>query len=396
MLQNLAYACISEMSVPGRRMRRAIIHIGTMKTGTTSIQRVLRKYRPALVPQGACYARTPGILAHVKLVGLLAHRKAASLGHAAPSVNPGLEIENFPAAFDHEMKHLPASIDRVIFSEERLSLSRNEGDIEPLKEFLQPYFDAFTIVVYLRSQDSYLASRYSELLRMRVFDGPDHVVATPERLMHHDYEALVARWRAVFGEDAMQVRLYERGSGKNFDSVDDFLGVCNVALDVPADDPARSRNESMSFAGQQLMLRMAALIQEKNGGARIDEAIWTEIRKAINAAAPGQGWLPTQAEAAVFMQRFEAGNERLKQRYFPDRPRLFADGSGRFPQAPMQADEAAILNVACQAFLKGAARAEMLAQTSPEPRGANRGKGKRGGKGRRRAAQEDDVRGHES
>jgi hypothetical protein len=145
----------------------------------------------------------------------------------------------------------------------------------------------------------------------------------------------------------------------------------------------------MSFVGQQMMLRMATLIQEKNGGARIDAAIWTEIRKAIAAAAPGQGWLPTQAEAAAFMQRFEAGNERLRQRYFPDRPRLFADGSGRFPQAPMQADEAAILDVACKAFLKAAARAEMLAQTGPEPRGAGRGKGKRGGKGRRRGAQEE-------
>jgi hypothetical protein len=120
------------------------------------------------------------------------------------------------------MKHLPNSINRVIFSEERLSLSRSEDDIQPLKEFLQPYFDAFTIVVYLRSQGSYLASRYSEFLRMRVFDGPDHVVATQERLLHHDYEALVARWQGVFGDDAIQIRLYERGSGKNFDSVDDF------------------------------------------------------------------------------------------------------------------------------------------------------------------------------
>jgi hypothetical protein len=353
----------------GRFVRRAIIHIGTPKTGTTSIQRVLGLNRAALPAQGACYPLSPGALEHVRLHAMLVHRR--TLLHGAPSQEEphgaAVGIEQFPDDFAKEMDLLPAGVKRVILSEERLSVFRFHDDLAALKSFLAPYFDEFTIVVYLRSQDSYLASRYAELLRMGVLEGPDHVVATAERLAPYDYLALIERWAAVFGPDAMVPRIYERGADSIFDSVDDFLAVCGVCLPVPADDPSRLRNKSMSFAGQQLMLRIADLARQETGDDRLRAAIWFEVGAAVSQAMPGGGWLPTRTEAAAFMARFAAGNEIIRQRFFPDRQRLFADGSARFPVEPMSVSEKDIGDAACLAFLKATARAAAKERPAPRP-----------------------------
>jgi hypothetical protein len=349
-------------------MRQAIIHIGTTKTGTTSIQRVLGRNRAVLPSQGAFYPLSPGPLEHVKLHVMLARRRldARGLPGAAEPRSGAVGLAEFPANFAEEMAKLPAPVERVIFSEERLSMLRAQDEIAALKEFLEPYFDSFKVVVYLRRQDSYLASRYSELLRIGVLDGPDNEIATPERLSHYDYQALIARWAAVFGEDAIIPRLYERGASKAFDSVDDFLSVCGISLHVPADDPARLRNASMSYAGQQLMLRMADLVQKETGETKLRGGVWFEISSAVSSAMPGQGWLPTRDEAALFMKRFEAGNEAVRKRYFPDRASLFADETSRFPLKPMTISEDDILDAACRSFLQSALRT--MSKDRPAPR----------------------------
>jgi hypothetical protein len=369
---------------PGRHMRRAIIHIGPRKTGTTSIQGLLARRRDELKAQGACYPVSPGPIMHVKLHSMLAQRRrVARLG--ADALDPAAEagVRDFLPSFDAEMKALPASVNRVIFSEERLSVLRTPDEISELKTFLQPYFDSFSVVLYLRSQDAYVASRYSELLRMGTLDGPDNVVATPERLWHHDYKALLDRWAAVFGEDAMQPRIYERSAGRSFDSVADFLKVCDLDLRTSKEDSPPQRNTSMSAAGQKLMLRMAELIQQQSGEAHIRYDLWKEISNAVSESVPGQGWLPTRTEAAAFMQRCAASNEAVRLRYFPDRATLFADDSARFPVEEVEPDEAAILRAACLSFLACAARLEKLGRTRPVRRGPGPRAGKEGG-GRKR------------
>jgi hypothetical protein len=186
----------------------------------------------------------------------------------------------------------------------------------------------------------------------------------------------------VFGSASMRPRIYERGARNDFDSIDDFLGVCGVQLDIPADDPVRDRNKSMSFAGQTFMLRMAELMRTKLGRDNVNKALWHEVAVAVSKGVPGQGWLPTRAEAAAFMQRFQAGNEALRQQYFPDRETLFADSSARFPETPMRTNDAAVLEAACLAFLESAQRLSPRKQQRKQAAAS-------GGRRKRRAAAEE-------
>jgi hypothetical protein len=361
-------------------MRQAILHIGTLKTGSTSIQKALSSRRSELPAQGAFYPRSPGAGAHVMLAYLSPTMQARRGGKGAHAERFVDKVEQFKKRFKIEMENLPAEVTRVILSEEKMSLLKATHEINDLKQILQPYFDEFIVVVYLRSQDSFLASRYAELLRMGTLGGPDNEVATPGRLWHYDYHGLVGRWAEVFGSASMRPRIYERGAKSDFDSINDFLGACALQLDVPADDPVRHRNKSMSFAGQTFMLRMAALMREKLGRNNMDKSLWHEVSVAVSRGVLGQGWLPTRAEAAAFMQRFEAGNEALRQQYFPERETLFADGSARFPETPMRIDDAAVLEAACLAFLESVQRIT--------PRKEKRKAASSGGRRKRRAAAE--------
>jgi hypothetical protein len=339
--------------------REAIIHIGTTKTGSTSIQNVFNKYRDEILEQGALYPRSPGRAAHQMLTYATAGLRDKERNPEEAiwrGMEPTQRLEQFEAEFKQEMETLPAHVDRVIFSDERLSfMLRSTDDIKKLRARLAPYFQKFTVIAYLRRQDSYLASRYSELLRVGAVGEPDHKRKNTKRLQEYDYRRLLDLWAEAFGEHSIRPRIYERAPGRKFDSVDDFIVACRLDLTVPTDDSARLSNPSMNLAGQEVLREVGRLLQKKNGTPYVGGPLWRRIGQAVTKAVPGKGWLPTRAEAAEFMANFEAGNENIRARFFPERPTLFADETGAFPVEPMHSTDRERFEAACAAFLQAMA-----------------------------------------
>ena len=340
--------------------REAIIHIGTMKTGSTSIQNVFNKYRGDILARGALFPSSPGWGAHQLLtyatVGL--RRRDRNLEPAVwGGVEPEARLAQFEVEFKEEMENIPAHVDRVIFSDGRLSfLARTPADLGPLKEYLSPYFKKFTIIAYLRRQDSYLASRYSQLLRSGAVGEPDHRRTNTARLQEYVFQRLLNIWTQVFGEAAVKPRIYERGPDKKFDSVDVFIAACRLDLKVPLNDQARLANPSMNMAGQEVLREVGRVLQERTGKSNVGGPLWRRMTQAVTRALPGKGWLPTRAEAAEFMAMYEEANENVRRRFFPDRPTLFMDKSANFPVEPMQISDHDRFVAASAAFLEGMER----------------------------------------
>jgi len=347
--------------------REAIIHIGTMKTGSTSIQNVFNKRRQEMLPQGAYYPRTPGSAAHI-LLTYAATKPRPNTRRPDAAIWKGMEPEarlaQFHTDFAHEMETLPQTVDRVIFSDERLSFSlREESEVAAVRKLLEPFFSRFTVIAYLRRQDSLLASRYSELLRVGSVGEPDHIRNVPEVLRDYDYSRLLRMWSAVFGQESVKPRLYERGANKSFDSVDDFMSACRLSINVPPNDPARAANPSMNAAGQEVLREVGRVMQERMNTKHVAGPLWRAVSNTITKALPGKGWLPTRDEAATFMARFTDSNEEIRRNYFPDRTTLFSDESANFPiEAPALTDRQRF-EAACLALLEGMARQA----STPEP-----------------------------
>ncbi len=188
-----------------------IIHIGTHKTGTTSLQSVLARGAEALLPHGIRYlqrGRGDGF-AHHKLAWALRGRRNTDM-----SVWDRLRAE---LAASKSPTNLLSS--EAFWLEDPAEVKRQLGDTQDVR-----------IVLYVRRQDKYLQSLYKQT----VASGrkPDFAAWLAEMHVRGDYLSVVRNWAAQFGADAVTVLPYER-DGRPIDLVADFsrfLGVDLAAL----------------------------------------------------------------------------------------------------------------------------------------------------------------------
>jgi hypothetical protein len=332
-----------------------ILHIGTTKTGSTSIQYVLDSKRRDLPAQGAYWPETHGAKRHLMLA--LSHSRAERfhemLGNPLwQGMEPAARIAAYRSEFAQEMQSLPPSVNRVIISAEQFSeLLRSKAEICALHTMLAPHFATITVVIYLRRQDSHYASMYAQLLRMGNIRPPDMQGVKIGFNHDYDYWDLLMRWAEIFGENAIQPRLFERTGAAKFDVVDDFLNVCGIKLAISDDDQKRARNPSMNLLGQKVLLQTGAIMR-RNADSFASGFLWSKIADAVTHALPGNGWLPTQAEAERFLARFEATNDAVRARWFPSREHLFARDFSKLPQTEIPDDPAANFEAACAALFE--------------------------------------------
>lgn len=321
--------------------RRAIIHIGTPKTGSTTIQEFLAINRESLLEGGFAYPVSPGKRSHHKLAGF-----GSQEAHAGPAQRPA----EHPLAY--ELKNLPDHVRTVIFSSEHLTNKLASADqVGRFKDFLEVFFDKYLIVVYLRRQDEYVTSLYSTHLRM----GSGRLSVLPGTTLRKgvdfcDWGRLLERWESVFGRENIIARLFSRDDFFDGDLIADFRTVCGLdQLALKASKPVI--NQSLIPAAQEF-LRQLNLMSYAKGEAEKDD-IWdhTEdqeppaegddsasglripffIRQILGDKFSGAGRRPSRAEAEAFVRRYSESNERIRARYFPNRETLFKLDFSSYP-----------------------------------------------------------------
>ena len=332
------------------------LHIGTTKTGSTSIQYTLDTRRRELPAQGAYYPATQG--------GARRHQLLAAC-NAAPGkylmrigdpiwqgMEPAARMEAYREEFVSEIQNLPKKINRVIISAEQFSLVlRTRPEIKQLHEYLAPLFSKITVVIYLRRQDSHYSSMFAQNLRMGNLYEPDLSTVKVGYNQDYDYFDLVMRWARVFGEENTKPRIFERTATNKFDVLDDFFDICGIKLQIDPDDEKRTRNPSQNVMGQKVLTRTGILLDRKNEGKPRDGFLWNRVSESVTRVLHGQGWLPTQDEARAFQDRFEESNEAVRARWFPERESLFSRDFSKLPVTREGADPTAAFEAACAVLL---------------------------------------------
>ncbi|MGG5820984.1 tetratricopeptide repeat protein [Falsiroseomonas sp. HW251] len=332
-----------------------VLHIGQWKTGTTSIQRILGARREELAALGVRYPRSPGHANHQLLPASLVPAERLQNIHPATweGMEPAARLARFRAEFAEEMAGLPTGTRLVVISAEQLAgMLVEEAEIAALRSLVAPFFGRIRVAMYLRRQDQHYESSYAQRLRVGDLRPPRFPDGGPEVLVEYDYARTLGLWAAVFGEAAVEPRLYEPQSLRGGDIVEDFLVQYGIPLEVPADDPHRRSNPSLAPEAIDLVRILGARIEQEQGALDGDSPLWCRMIQAVDEALPGRGWKPPPAEAAAFLARFEAVNEAVRRRWFPDRPSLFSDPPraepGMLPPAtPPPPDPAAALEAAC-------------------------------------------------
>ena len=338
-------------------MKRPLtLHIGLSKTGSSSIQHVLAGQRAALLAQGVYLARSPGWANHALLPAAVVDDTKVLWGYHPATwegLSPPVRIARFREEFAAEMSGLADDVARVVITAEQLGgVLREPGEVARLAELLAPYFDPVQVVVYIRRQDQHAASAYTEWLRSGTMRDPGLPAGGVEKHPEYDYGGLLDRWAGVFGQDAVVPRIFARDRLVDGDVVADFLAVTGLALPALADDAPRQSNLSLSAPAQHLLLaagrRMAARAGETLWR---DTPAWRHLASSVSEALPGRGWRPTRAEAAAFLARFDATNERARARFFPGQATLFDTSVADLPAEPAPVPQADVLEAAVDALL---------------------------------------------
>jgi hypothetical protein len=288
------------------------LHIGTQKTGTTTLQMTGKHNRAKLAARGVLYPSAPGEVNHTGLAlfatgGELCLDLAMEAGLRSPA-----DIAAYQAALPARLRSeiATARTPKVWLSNEHLSSRvRTVAQITSLAKMLRGLAEQVKVVVYLRHQPEFYLSTYSMVIKA----GSEQESRLPrtERSYYYNYDKMLQGWASVFGDSAIIVRVFERRALKNGDVVDDMfdlLGIGRDGLEIPP-----SLNPSLDAACLQFLRMFRGHVpRHVDGGLNPEHA---DIIKALEALPPGPKFSVPAATMRHLAEMFAASNERVARRY---------------------------------------------------------------------------------
>jgi hypothetical protein len=332
-----------------RKFANCILHIGTEKTGSTSLQTSLSLNRP-IFANGGYYI--PRSLASPLDDTALNHSQLAMISMYDENFQDDLRIQtqvfdrdglnrarrNLFTRFSEEVSATPATCHTIILSNEHChSRLATSDEVQNLKDFLDFFCETYQIVLYLRPQHELAMSQYGMFVANGTYDidmfpplppPTDYGKEVYTNRAYFDYRALLERWSHVFGEAAMHPRIYAADSLRNGDVVSDFTAKLSVISEDLVAPPRRNANASA--CGQAFLIDFYRSFGDtaQCGAAMLRE----RVRNAVLARFPGTGRTPARAEVKTFLDRFAVSNEAVRSRWFPQRQRLFDVDLQKYPE----------------------------------------------------------------
>ncbi len=206
------------------------LHIGTEKTGTTSVQKFFKANRELLKRNGIVYPAAPGNQNHTGLAASAQDEEKRGPLRKSLGIKNRADVLRFRAEMLTELAaELSERPYKTAFMSGEHCSSRLLDDVEVqwLKDELGRFFDKMHIIVYIRRQDDYLLSTYSTSVK----SGSTHPLRIPpDRTIEQRYDHwdMLQRWARVFGRDKVICRKFERATLKSGDIVDDVMDIAGI------------------------------------------------------------------------------------------------------------------------------------------------------------------------
>ncbi|KAA1426303.1 hypothetical protein [Nocardioides antri] len=297
-----------------------VLHIGSGKTGTSTIQRVLRRNPEVLRGAGLLYPRTPGKVRHTRL-GLYVRPDDELVRHAdwltGDYEDPAAFRREFRRRLDREIAGAGAS--GVVFSDEGL-FSAGDRTIRRMRRFADRLGGRVRLVVYLRRQDDHLVSRYQQVVKM----GETTPLTTwmkQDWVGTYDYHLRLTSWQDLAPDDFV-VRRFERDRMVDGSLVCDFLDAAGIAADESALSHTEVRNESLGAEAIE-MLRILNIYRVEHEGER--PGLFGNHHHVVKLREVPTGPVLTLPgpELDRFMATWAEPNRRVAREFFGETGELF-------------------------------------------------------------------------
>lgn len=296
-------------------MRKAYLHIGLEKTGTTSLQIFLKENTE-----------------------LLAKYKLEYLGHEAKPYVHGIGHFPIAASFQDEcpdfiplQKYKPSSEVLQALSQDAadtdsdiiLSCEHFSSELQDI-EYIKALGDALSpreikVVCYLRRHDEQAISHYSTLVKGGLTEPFNVAGITPE-CRYYNYRQILEDWSEVFGRENIIVREYDRKVLVKGDTCADFLSI--LGIDIEGASSVGDRNTSLDSLQVEMLRRINQHLPPfVSGGSEHDLENYQksqDIRVALIPTLPEGAHisaLVSNTERQKLMNQFESENFKILESF---------------------------------------------------------------------------------
>lgn len=309
------------------------IHVGTEKTGTTSIQESLSLNRKLLAKKGILFPKAFGEKNHVKLAVCASREERRIPFFERVLLSNGGDKKAFEieciSNFEREAKS--ARCDTLVISNEHLHGQLHSVESKRrLKSIFAGLCDRVQLVIYLRRQDSLAVS----LFTTRLLAGDTDIQnILPKKInarnFRFDYWRSIRDYVEVFGKGNLIVRLYDSNTFVGGDLISDFYHAIGVE-DVSGIESVSKENTSLNSLAQEYLALFNRQIPKFVDG-RLNPK-YGDIQNILRRNFSGRGRLPSKDAALNFCSYFQEGNDRIRELFFPERKTLFDEDFSIYPE----------------------------------------------------------------
>lgn len=210
-------------------MKEVIIHIGSPKTATSSIQGIFARNRAELLEGRVAYPKLcrHGDAHHLLVCDLIEKYRGTKMPDFWYGDKPRGQAW---AKFHEEVTELGDSIDKVFISSELFfaQTQNSKNILAAIKEELKNY--SVKILIYLRRQDQLYASFYNQDVKgMRQWCGTPESFYQTHQLFKKSYFEIVELWAEFFGSENIHLRPFFKGGLVGEDIVKDVCAAVGCA-----------------------------------------------------------------------------------------------------------------------------------------------------------------------
>ncbi|EKP0401801.1 hypothetical protein P2W09_001164 [Campylobacter coli] len=315
----------------------AYVHIGTEKTGTTSIQEFLYINKSIIQKQNYFFAQSIGIKNHWDL---------AFLGYSLNKKDSYIlnnSLWNFQAIKQHKKNIFSKIKDevkfnhKIIFSSELLQsrLTRKREIVKLYTFFKKIGFTNIKVICYIRDANEMLRSLLSEAIKWEEIDSfelkeekEEYKLGYKKNLFHFhhicNHKQTLQWWGEVFGKENLIVRLFDKNEFYQGDLLKDFIHSIGLEWDDEFIIPPK-QNESLDLLGIDLLRRINKFLPLFCNNARniFRGDLHHFAVKHFTSKDSHLKFQPPKEVVQSYIDYFEESNEWVRQEFFPHKERLF-------------------------------------------------------------------------
>ncbi len=297
----------------------AYIHIGTMKTGTSSIQNFLYLNRSLLQKQNYYYPISIKNNNRLNDHNPLAHRFDILL-------NKTNDLKSFSRTFNYLNDEIKiCNCNNVIISTENIQwLLNSQKKVAYFFSFLTSIFNNIKIIIYLRDVDGLFISMCSQVIKNGTHSNYHflHPCQNEKAKILSDYRQTLQWWGEVFGRENLIVRLFDKNEFYQGDLLKDFIHSIGLKWDDKFQIPKRE-NETLDLIGFELLSRINKLNPFMFKSRYFDIVEYFDKNCTNSYQCASLKFQPPKEIIQSYIGYFEESNEWVRKEFFPYKERLF-------------------------------------------------------------------------